>query len=107
LGVAGCAQLFIDGSFVTAKEFPADYDVCWATEGVNLNTLRDQEPALLSFVNGRALQKAKLLGEFFPASLSAETAPPFRTFLDFFQQDKATGLHKGIVGYRIDIQHDH
>ena len=107
LSLAGCAQLFIDGSFVTVKEFPADYDVCWAMEGVDLKTLRAHEPALLSFANSRALQKAKLLGEYFPTGLAAETAAPFRTFLEFFQRDKATGLEKGIVGYRVEIKHDY
>src|SRR5690349_2328291 len=55
LCLVGCRQLFIDGSFVTVKEIPADYDVCWATEGVDLTKLRSLEPALLSFTNRRAL----------------------------------------------------
>jgi hypothetical protein len=107
LGTAGCKRLFIDGSFVTRKEIPADYDVCWDTEGVDLATLRDLEPAFVSFANGRALQKTRLFGEFFPAASAAEVAPPFRTFLNFFQQDKITGLTKGIVGYRMDVNNDH
>jgi hypothetical protein len=49
---------------------------------------------LLDFSNKRAAQKAKYSGELFPA-----TAPvgPGARFLDFFQQDKATGEPKGIV----------
>jgi hypothetical protein len=100
LASAGCPAVFLDGSFVTAKHFPADYDVCWETTGVDLVELRSKAPALLSFVNQRALQKAYFLGEFFPANTIADTASPFRTFLEFFQQDKTTGMQKGIVGYR-------
>jgi hypothetical protein len=31
---AGCTKLYIDGSFVSEKEYPADYDGCWDTTGV-------------------------------------------------------------------------
>jgi hypothetical protein len=107
LKMAGCKHLFIDGSFVTRKEFPADFDACWDVNGVDLDKLRKYEPALLSFVNARALQRAKFFGEFFPAASPAENTHLFRTFLQFFQQDKATGTAKGIVGYKIEINYDH
>jgi hypothetical protein len=103
LGIAGCKRLFIDGSFVTRKEYPADFDACWDIEGVDLRALRAQDPALLSFANSRVLMKAKFFGEFFPAAVAAESAYPFRTFFEFFQQDKATGLTKGIVGHEVEI----
>ena len=104
LAACGCIEAFIDGSFVTVKEFPDDFDVCWDIAGVDLTRLRQAEPALLSFSNFRALQKARFLGEFFPANAHAETQSPFRTFLDFFQSDKATGVTKGIVGFRTEAQ---
>jgi len=100
LTVCGCSEVFLDGSFVTAKKFPSDYDVCWDVLGVDLVRLRSVQPALLSFSNERALQKAKFLGEFFPANARAETRSPFRTFLNFFQTDRDTGDQKGIVGLR-------
>lgn len=104
LAACGCLEAFIDGSFVTAKEYPDDFDVCWDAAGVDLARLRQSEPALLTFGNFRALQKAKFFGEFFPSSNKAEARSPFRTFLDFFQSDKATGVPKGIVGLRTKNQ---
>ena len=94
LKVAGCSTVYIDGSFVTDKEIPGDFDACWDDSGVDLALL---DPVLLNFDNQRAAQKAKYHGEFFPAHLEAETTPPYRIFLDFFQTDKATGDPKGII----------
>lgn len=96
--VAGCGLLYLNGSFITAKEFPGDYDACWDTAGVKLGLL---DPVLLEFANQRAAQKAKYLGEFFPANHRAERKSPFRTFLDFFQTDKNTGDRKGIIGIKL------
>ncbi len=84
-------MVYINGSFVTAK-VPGDYDGCWETEGVDLGLL---DPVLLTFDRGRATQKAKYLGELFPARLTAGGSGS--TFLEFFQTDKETGAAKGIV----------
>jgi len=92
LKAAGCQTLYLDGSFVTAKRIPRDYDACWDTTGVDLNLL---DPVLKTFAAGRALQKAKYLGELFPAGARAEKAG--RTFMRFFQRDKQTGKTKGII----------
>lgn len=90
---AGCRAVFIDGSFVTKKERPNDFDVCWSVEDVDPNLL---DPVLLDFSNGRAAQKAKYGGELFPAELiEAGSGKPF---LEFFQIDRVTGQPKGIVG---------
>ena len=93
---AGCRTAYIDGSFVTSKADPGDYDACWETAGVTGALL---DPVLLIFDQGRALQKAKFLGEFFPASSMANPAGDI--FLDFFQVDKHSGAPKGIVA--IDV----
>jgi hypothetical protein len=98
LHVAGCSVLYLDGSFITVKEYPADYDACWEVKGVKLVAL---DPVFLDFSNRRAAQRAKYFGEFFPAHLQAEATSPFRTFLNFFQTDKVTGAKKGIVGINI------
>lgn len=89
---AGCSRAYIDGSFVTAKLVPGDFDGCWDVTGVNPKAL---DPVLLDFSDGRSAQKAKYLGEFFPAQLPEGMSG--KTFLDFFQTDKATGRPKGIV----------
>lgn len=89
---AGCSRAYINGSFTTAKDAPGDFDGCWDAQGVDAAAL---DPTLLDFSDGRAAQKAKYGGELFLAH--APAAPPGTVFLDFFQQDKATGEAKGIV----------
>lgn len=93
---AGCRSVYIDGSFVTAKQVPGDYDACWSVEGVDADMI---DPVLLTFDNQRAAQKAKYFGDIFPAELPEGLSG--RTFLDFFQTDKVTGNRKGIVGIRL------
>ncbi|HMV86438.1 MAG TPA: hypothetical protein PLD20_04295 [Blastocatellia bacterium] len=93
---AGCQTIFVDGSFVTAKALPGDFDACWSVEGVDPDLL---DPVLLDFSNGRAAQKAKYGGEMFPAELIEGASG--KPFLDFFQIDKNTGKLKGIVGLRL------
>jgi hypothetical protein len=92
LRAAGCRTVYIDGSFVTAKPAPADYDACWDLAGVDPTRL---DPVLLTFRHGRAAQKAKYLGELFPAQWDATGTG--ETYLDFFQTDKESGERKGII----------
>lgn len=101
LSFAGCRVLYLDGSFVTDVPLPHDYDVCWEMAGVRA---ADLDPVFLDFGNGRAAQKAKYLGEFFPAHAPATLLPPLATFLTFFQTDKATGDPKGIVRLNLEAQ---
>ena len=89
---AGCRTVYLNGSFVTSKAMPNDYDACWEEAGVDPTTL---DPALLTFDAGWAAQKAKYMGELFPASIIADTAG--LSFLEFFQTDKETGEPKGII----------
>jgi hypothetical protein len=95
LRTAGCGRIFLDGSFVTDKELPGDYDAAWDLAGVDLGLLHVLEPVFFNFDNQRAAQKAKYLGEFFPASYPADLAGTL--FREFFQRDKNTGGMKGIV----------
>ena len=90
LPAAGCERVFIDGSFVTAKEFPADFDGCWDMAGVRVKEL---DRVFLQFGEGRAAQKAKYLGEFLPSNFMASSRD---TFLEFFQRDR-DGRRKGVV----------
>lgn len=89
---AGCRTVYIDGSFVTDKEIPGDFDACWEEAGIDPLKL---DPVLLTFANGRAAQKAKYLGELFPASFVADDDG--FTFLQFFQTDRDAGKPKGII----------
>ena len=89
---AGCGTAYIDGSFVTDKEYPNDYDACWEEAGVDPYLL---DLVLLTFDHGRATQKAKYLGELFPVTAVADAEG--LSFLEFFQMDRDTGEPKGIV----------
>ena len=91
LKLAGCRYLFIDGSYVTAKPNPSDFDGCWAPEGVTKALL---DPVLLDFSNSRRNQKLKYYGELFP---STALASPGKAYLEFFQIEKHSGGQKGIV----------
>ncbi len=71
LSGAGCRVLYVDGSFVTAKLSPQDFDVVWETEGVDLQALMSSEPVFFRFEGRRAAQKAKFGGEFFPSGIEA------------------------------------
>lgn len=89
---AGCGTIYLDGSFVTAKPLPNDYDACWDPSGVNPKTL---DPVFRDFRNGRRAQKAVFGGEFFPSTIIE--AHTNRAFVQFFQVDRFTGAAKGIL----------
>lgn len=91
LRAAGCRRLYIDGSSVTAKDEPGDYDGCWEAAGVDDELL---DPVLLDFSNRRAAQKAEYRGELFITDWIADAAGT--RFLDFSQRDRDSNP-KGIV----------
>jgi hypothetical protein len=91
---AGCSVIYVDGSFVTSKPSPGDFDACWDTDGVDIIKLQSIAPNLLNFKNKRAAQKSQYKGEFFLADQSANQAGMI--FLDFFQLDR-DGNPKGII----------
>jgi hypothetical protein len=95
---AGCRRAYIDGSFVTAKIVPGDFDGCWDADGVDPDQL---DPVLLDFSNMRAAQKAKFGGEMFVSDAPADLLGT--RFLEFFQRDTNTAQPKGIVA--IDLEH--
>jgi hypothetical protein len=92
LAAAGCSVVYLDGSFVTAKAIPGDFDGCWDVAGVAIAAL---DPALRTFDSGRATQKSAFGRELFPAHFAADGAGT--TYLDFFQRDRRTGRRKGVV----------
>jgi hypothetical protein len=94
---AGCKRIFVNGSFITSKQQPNDFDALWDIDGVDPEKL---DPVFLDFSERRTAQKAKYFGEFFPAQM-VETGTD-RLFLDFFQIDKETGIPKGIVEINLD-----
>lgn len=94
---AGCKRVYLNGSFVTSKYHPNDYDGCWDPEGVNPELL---DPVLLDFKNGRVAQKIKYRGELFLSTDSSRDTG--ETFLDFFQEDPENNASKGIVAFNLE-----
>jgi hypothetical protein len=92
LRYAGCRRIYLDGSFVTGKPIPNDYDACWDPVGVDPRTL---DPVFRDFQDGRKAQKAAFQGEFFPSTIVE--AGSRRAFLRFFQIERFTGLAKGVL----------
>ncbi len=92
---AGCKEILLNGSFVTEKPVPGDYDLCWHPDGVDYTKL---DPVFLDFSNKREKQKNSYKGEYFPASSLADGA---FSFCDFFQIDRDTGKAKGIIRIRL------
>lgn len=64
LADAGCRTAYLDGSFVSAKEVPGDFDVCWDVTGVDPDLL---DPVFFDFSASRRAQKMRFGGELFPA----------------------------------------
>lgn len=91
LMVIGCVRAWLDGSYVTDKAVPGDYDLCWDTAGVDWNAL---DPALLDVDFPRTLQQLKYRGDVLPNVIEAASGLPFQ---EYFQQNKNTGGTKGII----------
>jgi hypothetical protein len=88
----GCPQIWLDGSFVTGKPDPGDYEIVWDPRYVDPIPL---DPVFLDFSAGTIPQKIKYLGEFFPSTyIEASSGKPF---LEYFQIDTDTGARKGII----------
>ncbi|MHB8593386.1 MAG: DUF6932 family protein [Acidimicrobiales bacterium] len=94
LVAAGCRRLWVNGSFVTAKEEPADFDACWDPSGVDLDAL---DPIFMEFGQGRTAQKRRFGGELLPNVTEAESG---LSFSEFFRNERDAG-RKGIVVLRI------
>ena len=105
LQAAGCRCLYLDGSFVSAKEEPADYDVCWENEGVDLFQLMRTAEELLEYRPERRgpRQKVRYGGDFFQSPPEGELG---WEMLAVFQRDSVTRAPKGIIPVRRGEDHD-
>jgi hypothetical protein len=86
-----CPAAFLDGSFVTDKPLPGDYDLCWDHTTVDLTAI---DPIFLDVIHPRAAQQAKYRGDLLPNVVERGSG---RLFVEFFQVDKVTGKPKGII----------
>jgi len=94
LAAAGCPTLWLNGSYITDKAEPGDYDATFDAEPIDWITLGLAEPELLDFDAPRSTQKRTYGGELIP-TLAAGV-----DFVDFFQTNR-NGERKGII--RIDL----
>jgi hypothetical protein len=93
---AASRLVYLDGSFVTRKEHPGDFDACWDVRNVDDDRL---DPVFWDFSRGSTAQKQRFLGELFPAELPEGATG--RAFVDFFQVNQLTGEPKGILAIRL------
>ncbi len=100
LKYSGCQTIYINGSFISSKENPGDFDMCWEESGININYLKTIAPTLYNFGLRRTEQKNKYRGEIFPANYPANETGIL--YIDFFQFDTRTNIFKGIIA--IDLK---
>ncbi|MDJ0617135.1 MAG: hypothetical protein QNJ63_10380 [Calothrix sp. MO_192.B10] len=93
LKAAGCRTIYINGSFVTIKSNPRDFDACWDSEEVDINYLRINAPRLLNRFDTQA-QKSQYKGELF-CSDDPVGDNGLNSF-EFFQHDREQN-RKGII----------
>ncbi|MCA1702261.1 MAG: hypothetical protein LC808_02910 [Actinobacteria bacterium] len=98
LAAAGCRRIWRNGSFVTVKDEPADFDGCWDTTGVDLDAL---DPVLFDLSAGRHAQKARFGGELFPNVV--EAALPSRSS---FRMSATPGARESLSS-RSETSSDH
>jgi hypothetical protein len=96
LAQAGCTMFYLDGSYVTGKPIPGDYDVCWEPARVNPTLL---DPVFFDFTEKREAQKKIFKGEYWPIERDPDTG---YSFLDFFQNETSTGNRKGILSVQLN-----
>ena len=89
-----CKSVIIDGSFVTDKLIPGDYDGTWDTEGVDWSLLLSST----WFQNKEQMQK-EFQGELYAADTTELDTNML--FGEFFQIDE-WGRKKGVVRISLD-----
>lgn len=88
---AGCRRVYLNGSFVTSKPDPDDFDGCWVVEGVDISKV---SPIFLDrddlFIHRRRRQQAVFGGELIPDEFY------WVGVVEFFQKDEHDNP-KGVV----------
>ena len=92
LQMAGVRRVYINGSFITNKAYPADIDGCWDAD-VQVDKAK-LDPVFLDFSSNRRKMKEKFGVDFFISQVTeGNTGVPFA---EFFQQNRY-GQPKGIL----------
>lgn len=95
----GCTTIYLDGSFVTKKRNPTDYDMCWDDTGFNLINVKKICPELLDpgWKNKKMLERYR--GEVIPMN---NTNPVTGiNYFSLFTKDKENATTKGIIRVKI------
>lgn len=100
LRAAGCRRVYLDGSFVTTKLEPGDFDACWEVDGVDLVRLVRDAPEFFDLRFPRAAQKARFRGELLPVQVVGDSSG--QAIFEEFQRDIETGAAKGILAIDTD-----
>ncbi len=87
---AGCTTFYLDGSFISNKEEPGDYDCTWDPTGVT--TALDED-----LLKSLEVRKAKYFGDIFVYMPEHGGFP----YLEYFQKDSDDNP-KGII--KIDLR---
>lgn len=99
LRLANCRTIYVGGSLVTAKHCPADFDACFDPIGVDLDCLRELEPALLAEHESDRSRLMRLYGGTMEPNLL--NPADGKTPLQFFQFDTRTGETRGVAAINI------
>ena len=87
---AGGSKIYVDGSFVTGKKIPGDWDGCYCNCEIDQSLL---DPIILEY--NRIKIKNKYMCDIF-ADDCIETSSGV-LFVDFFQEIRGDSMKKGII----------
>lgn len=92
----GCPEVYLDGSYVTAKVEPADYDLCYEPTGIKAT------PNFYEFLTSKDTRKERYGGDIFPRM----PVPPFHfDHVEHWQTDgRNNDVAKGIL--KIKLQNE-
>ena len=99
---AGCRRIYLNGSFVTAKPYPNDFDACWETDGVDWDAIAPVLYDAYGVQDDSQRQKAQYGGELYPVGERFGYG-----VFQFFQGDRqqrrksiiAININSGASGY--------
>ncbi len=97
LKYADCRIAYLNGSFVTSKPNPQDFDMCYDRDDINIEYLRKNARIILKFYDSAA-QKARYGGEIYPSDQPVDEST---MSIEFFQRDRQQNK-KGIIA--IDLR---
>lgn len=89
---AGAKNIYVDGSFVTSKMHPSDWDGCFCSCEIDFSAV---DPLLLDINKNRDKIQKIYMCDIFPDNCLEGNSGML--FLDFFQQKKGSFTKKGIV----------